>query len=182
MRSIVDDSFRTLYGHPCWGLHYDRTLNLSMNFGNPSLTIREPIRTTSASKTAARILGRRNVTIRGEWWLWIYCCHWRLSTGELTLATGASSLRKIERAISELEGQQLASVAIDNETGATRFAFDLGMVLHCRRFNRTTDSELWMLYTPSGYVLSVAGNGRIGHQRSRASEKRPGSILRPRNP
>jgi hypothetical protein len=47
---VIDGSFQALYGKPCWGLHYDRQLNLSMSFGKPSLTVREPYGTDSKSK------------------------------------------------------------------------------------------------------------------------------------
>jgi hypothetical protein len=143
-----------------------------MNFGTPSLQVREPFSTDSKSDAVQRMASRRRVTIRGEWWLWIYCCHWRLTSGDLQLATASSSFGRIERAAAELEGQQLVSVAVEPETGATRFAFDLGCVLHCRRFERDTDAELWMLYKPSGYVLSVHGNGTFSHQRASGVEKR----------
>ena len=171
-RKAIDRSFQPLYGHPCWGLRYDRNLNLSMNFGQPSLHVREPFSTNSASEAVRRMASRRRVTVRGEWWLWIYCCYWRLTTGDLELATGSSSFRRIERATAQLEGQELMSVAVEPETGATRFTFDLGCVLHCRRFARDTDGELWMLYKPSGYVLSVHGNGTFSHQRATEVEKR----------
>ncbi|MDX1970371.1 MAG: hypothetical protein SFV23_24590 [Planctomycetaceae bacterium] len=115
---------------------------------------------------------RRLVTVRGEWWLWIYCCYWQLTSGDLQLATGSSSLRRIELATSQLDGQELVSVDVEPETGATRFVFDLGCVLQCRRFKRDTDAELWLLYRPSGYVLSVHGNGTFGHQRSTEVEQR----------
>jgi len=74
--------------------------------------------------------------------------------------------------MAQLAGQELVSVAVEPETGATRFVFDLGCVLHCRRFKRDTDDELWMLYKPSGYVLSVHGNGTFSHQRGTEVEKR----------
>jgi hypothetical protein len=168
----VDRSFQPLYGQLCWGLRYDRNLNLSMNFGKPSLHVREPFSTDSTSEAVRRMASRRRVTVRGEWWLWLYCCYWRLTSGDLELATGSSSFRRIERATAQLDGQELVSVAVEPETGATRFAFDLGCVLHCRRFERDTDAELWMLYKPSGYVLSVHGNGTFSHQRATEVEKR----------
>lgn len=171
-RKAIDRSFQPLYGHPCWGLRYDRNLNLSMNFGKPSLHIREPFSTDSTSEAVRRMASRRRVTIAGKWWLWIYCCYWRLTSGDLELATGSSSLRRIERATAQLEGQELVSLAVEPETGATHFAFDLGCVLRCRRFERGNDAELWMLYKPSGYVLSVHGNGTFSHQRATEVEKR----------
>lgn len=144
-RKTIDMSFQSLSGNPCWGLHYDRTLNLSLNFGKPSLRVREPFSTDSMSEVVRRMASRRLVTVRGEWKLWIYCCYWRLTSDDLKLASGSSSLRQIERGIMQLDGQKLVSVAVEPETGATRFTFDLGCVLHCRRFERNTDDELWTL-------------------------------------
>ena len=171
-RKDIDKWFQPLYGHPCWGLRYDRNLNLSMNFGKPSLEIREPRSTESKSEAVQRMASRRRVTVGGEWWLWIYCCYWRLTSDNLDLATGSSSFRRIEKATAQLAGQKLVSVAIEPATGATRFVFDLGCVLRCRRFERDTDAELWMLYKPSGYVLSVHANGTVSHQRGTEVEKR----------
>lgn len=165
-RKVIERSFQPLYGHSCWGIRYDRMLNLSMSFGEPSLHVREPFRSDSTSEVAQRIASRRLVTVRGEWWLWIYSCYWRLTSDDRQLATGSSSLRRIEQAIAQLDGQQLVSATVEPETGATRFDFDLGCVLHCRRFARDNDAELWTLYKPSGYVLSVYGNGDFSHGRS----------------
>lgn len=162
---VIDGCFQPLYGEPCWGLRYDRNLNLSMNFGKPSLSVREPFKAESKDEAIRRLAARRLVTVRGEWWLWIYCCYWRLTSDGLPLATGSSSFRQIDRAMAQLGGQKLVAVDVVPETGATRFAFDLGCVLHCRRFERDSDAELWTLYKPSGYVLSVHGNGTFSHHR-----------------
>lgn len=164
-RRILKTSFQSLYGKPCWGVRHDRQLNLSMNFGTPSLDIREPYVTKFESEAAKSMASRRNVTVRGEWWLWIYCSYWRLTSDNRRLATGSSSARQIEWAIQQLDGQKLVSTVVNPESGATRFVFDLGCVLGCRRLERNSDQELWMLYKPSGYVLSMHGNGVISHQR-----------------
>jgi hypothetical protein len=169
---FIERLFQPLYGQPCWGLCYDRNLNLSMNFGKPSLRVREPYDTDSKSGVVRRLAARRLVTVRGEWWLWIYYCSWRLILGGLELATGSSSLRRIHGAMAQVEGQQLVSAEVEPETAATRFVFDLGCVLHCRRFEQDTDAEMWMLYKPSGYVLSVHGNASFSHQRAKEAEKR----------
>jgi hypothetical protein len=169
---FIKRSFQPVYGQPCWGLNYDRCLNLSMNFGKPSLCVREPCNTNSKSEVVQRLAAQRLVTVRGKWWLWIYYCSWRLTSDGLPLATSSSSLKRIERATAKLAGQALVSVEVEPETSATRFCFDLGCVLHCRRFEEDTDAELWMLYKPSGYVLSVHGNGTFSHQRATEVEKR----------
>jgi hypothetical protein len=161
---IIDQSFQPLYGKPCWGMHYLRLLNLSMNFGKPWLQVREPYRTDSKSEFIQRLATRRDVTVQGEWWLWIYCSHWRLTSNGILLATGASSLRRIQRATAMLEGQKLVSVHVEPNTAATRFTFDLGSVLDCRRF-KPDNNDLWILSEARGSLLSVCGNGTLHRHR-----------------
>ncbi|MBI3407003.1 MAG: hypothetical protein HY040_01420 [Planctomycetes bacterium] len=170
---VFERTFQPLFGQPCWGLDFTRILSLSMNFGKPSLRIREPYTTTSKSEAVQLLAQRRRVTVRGEWWLSIYCCYWRLSLDNLPLATGSSSFRRIRLAMAQLTEQHLISVRVEPVSGATLFAFDLGCVLECRRFDRDSDAEVWMLYKPNGYVLSVHGNGCFRHQRGNDAEKRP---------
>jgi hypothetical protein len=88
---FIKRSFQPLYGQPCWGLNYDRYLNLSMNFGKPSLCVQEPFNTNSQSEVVQRLAARRLVTVRGKWWLWICYCSWRLTSSGLPLATASSS-------------------------------------------------------------------------------------------
>lgn len=168
---IIRRTFEQLRGQPCWGLQYDRQVNLSMNFGKPSLRMREPYRTNSRSTAIQQGAAHRQVRVRGQWWLWIYCCYWRLSSNGKELARGASSLKRIERGMSHLDGQNLTSVEVSPTTGATRFAFDLGCLLECRRLEQESDEELWLLYKPSGYVLSVYGNGTLSHRQSTVRER-----------
>lgn len=162
---VVAKTFEQLNSHPCWGLNYDSQLGLSINFGQPSLDIREPFQTNSTSESARRIAARRCVTVRGEWWLWFHYCYWRISSQNQRLATGSSSDKQIDRAIRHLDGQKLISAQVHPETGATYFEFDLGGVLECRRIERDSHDELWNLYKPNGYVLCVYGNGTFTHQR-----------------
>ncbi|TWT59110.1 hypothetical protein KOR42_24990 [Thalassoglobus neptunius] len=162
--------FRPLYGHPCWGIEYGRQTNLSINFGKPSLEIREPFVTESQSQVVRELASRRLVTVRGEWWLWLWCCYWKLTLNEETLATGSSSARRTKKAMSRLSGQKIVSLSVNEKTGFSGFEFDLGCQLSCRRFERDSEERLWSLYRPNGYVLSVHGNGTYCHQRSTDSE------------
>lgn len=170
---IIDKTFADLHGKLCWGLRYDRQLNLSLNFGQPSLRIREPVKTESRSSVAQRMASTRTVTVSGEWWLWIYVCRWKITRDNERLASSSESLRRIELACKILEGQAIVSTRINPNTGATRFDFDLGCALHCHRFEKETDDELWTLYKPNGYVLNVHGNGTYGHHRSNRNGTAP---------
>jgi len=51
---VIHRSFQPLYGQPCWGLSHARYVNLSMNFGKPSLQVREPYNTDSKSEVVRR--------------------------------------------------------------------------------------------------------------------------------
>jgi hypothetical protein len=167
--SIIQKTFRELYGQPCWGIDYSKFLNLWINFGEPRLYVREPYQTKRKTKVALDMASRRVARPRGEWRLWIYCSNWRLSKNGDSLAFSSSSYKRIQLAINKLNGERLVSVQINPKTGLTRFSFDLGCFLECRRFEKETDDALWVLYKPSGYTLSVHGNGTYCHQR--ASER-----------
>jgi hypothetical protein len=174
---IINISFEPLYRQPCWGLEFGGYTNLSMNFGQPSLRFREPYQTRAKSQTVREMAASRRVTVRGQWWLWFYYCRWRLISDGQTLVTDASSFRKIGAAIRRLEGQKLVEMLLKPATGATQLKFDLGFELHVRRLDPESDAEIWMLYKPSGYVLSVYGNGTFSHGRSSRARERRGQPI-----
>lgn len=159
----VESVFEPLYGLPCWGVHWERFLNLSMNFGEPSLSVIEPQESKSPSAQVRLRQAHRKVTVRGEWWLWIYCSYWKLSLRGTDVVTGASSRRQIRKALSLLDGQKLEQVVIQASTAATRFIFDLGGTLEVRRLSVDQDADLWILYTPAEYTLSVRGDGKFAY-------------------
>ena len=126
--NVIEQSFSPVFGLPCWGAVYDCQTNLAMNFGAPRLKIREPYETQSQSKTIKRMAAGRRVTVRGQWWLWIFCAYWKIYNGEQVVARYCSSFRKGERAVHYLEGQKLIALKVNARTAATRFEFDLGGV------------------------------------------------------
>ena len=56
----------------------------------------------------------------------------------------------------------MMDIEVNPSTGATRFEFDLGGVLEVRRMERS-DTDIWSLFKPSGYVLSVKGDLTYAH-------------------
>ena len=59
-----------------------------------------------------------------------------------------------------------------------RFIVSAGSDDDVRRFERDSEDELWLLYKPSGYVLSVRGDGQYSHRPGSGSDKRRGVELR----
>ncbi|MDA0835399.1 MAG: hypothetical protein O2955_22005 [Planctomycetota bacterium] len=170
----VHNLFRPVFTHPCWGLHYRRQLSLSINFGNPSLRIREPIASKSQSKRVQENMARRLVTLRGEWWLWIYLCYWRISYKNKQLATGSSSSKKIADALWQLEGEKMTSVQFNAKRGITEFSFDLGSTLTCRPMTQDPDAELWFFYLPDGNVAVARRDGTVMVEPANTSPARSG--------
>lgn len=172
LTDTVSKAFKQVYGKPCWGVEYDRNVNLSMSFGDPILKIREPIQSISPSNKIRELFARRHVTVKGKWWLWIFCAYWKLSFDGERAASGTSSFRQIQIGLAKLSGQILKQVEINPQTGATRFVFDLGGLLEVRRFERDSKEDLWMLYAPNGNVLTVRSDGQFSYQLANDQEER----------
>jgi hypothetical protein len=158
MRSISEIT-KELYGELCWGVAWDAQLNMSMSFGEPRLkVVREPYVSNSESEKTQERASHRVVTVQGNWWLWIFCAHWKLIFKDSLTVTGASSDYMKKKAMARLDGQKPAKVEVNSSTGATEFTFDLGAKLKTRR-QAIDESDIWTLYLPNGYVLSVRGDG-----------------------
>lgn len=164
--TALEDVFRPLYGQPCWNARSGYGSFLTMEFGKPSLKIREPrIPCVSETPSPAKYLARRVVTVRGQWHLWIHSCEWQVVTGKKRIGHSnlkGSSKRPIVRAADELDGQKLQCVSFNVQSGKTIFEFDLGSLLETRPYNQTSDQ--WLLYEPSGYVSALRGDGHFSHQ------------------
>ncbi len=159
--SQLDRSFGRLRDLPCWGVKRGFGSFLTFEFGEPRLVIREPIGAGLAMSSAGRrVIRRRTAYARGEWHLWIYCCHWGVFEGE-RLVGDCSSNRRIDRAAGFLNGQKVESLTISPKGMRCAFQFDLGGRLETRPFDRK--SEQWMLYEPSGRVLAVRADRTMSY-------------------
>jgi hypothetical protein len=154
----IERAFAGVRDKPCWGVKRGQGSFLTLEFGEPRLVVREPIRAQSHSLKVRRRLARRHVYVAGEWHLWIYCCDWVVRSGTRVIGD-SSSVRRIERAARFVDGQKLLRVELAPRGARTRFVFDLGAVLETRPYDRT--SEQWFLYQPSGRVLVLRADRRF---------------------
>ncbi len=169
----IQKSLNRLIGHYCWNAYYERMLNLDLNFGPPRLRVREPHETTSRSPRAKEFASCRLVRPKGTWWFWLRMASWTIRRSGKKLASFSSSQKDMKRAFMHLNGQKLRSFHIHPDTGRTRLTFDLGGELDIRRFEKDSVDELWILYEPNGYCLSVYGNGTYDHNPGSGSDCRP---------
>ena len=69
---------------------------VTLEFGEPHLEVREPRDAEPDTSPKLReLFARRNVTIRGEWHLWVYCSSWSIhNSDELILDQGCRVIQK----------------------------------------------------------------------------------------
>src|SRR5258708_32894476 len=107
---VIDKAFAPLASLPCWGVKRGFGTFLTLEFGEPTLMIREPILASpGVGARVRRALARRLAYPRGQWHLWLYCCAWRVTDGEREVGDWSSSAR-IDRSARFLNGQKITSV------------------------------------------------------------------------
>jgi len=178
----LDCSLRDLPGTLCWGVHFTRLTNLSMQFGEPSLrVVHEPVANIRVPRKARNVpaeevqrrANRRQVFVGGRWSLWVYHANWRIIRSGASLASKSSAMRKMGPALLDLQGQRLVGVTVNPRSGATQFEFDLDTVLEVRRQAHSSTDELWLLYGSDGYLRSLRGDGSFKREKL-PHEKRAG--------
>jgi len=167
----IQSILKPLINQIAWGVQWDSQLNMDMSFGNPLLRIREPYKTQSKSRRIRESATRRAVTVKGKWWLWVFCADWNLKVDSKYKASNKSNYNQKLMAMSRLDGQRIVSVKVNKKTGETVFSFDLGAKLEVRRFD-ISNSDIWTLYCPTGMVLSVMGNGTYSYQKGNTPPNR----------
>lgn len=164
--NIVEANLQELFDVICWDAKWDFNLNLSINFGQPHLRIREPKEVQTDKENIRNFFRLRQVTLRGDWLLWISDGYWKLSIKDFGVVTSASAYKPKSMALSRLEGQKLIGASVHADTVATNLDFDLGAKLSIRRTRIKSDDDIWSLYKPNGYVLSVRSDGKYKDQLS----------------
>jgi hypothetical protein len=158
MNDPITTSFTPLIGLPCWRVERGQDSILSFQFGAPSLLVREPYASTSSSINVRRIAARRIVKPVGEWHLFVFCCHWRVTASGEPVADDESAHDQIEAAARVLDGQKLVAVTLNADSRATTFSFDLGSVLSTWPYEADQE-EQWSLYLPDQRVLTYRADG-----------------------
>ncbi len=171
----IKSAFDPLFGSPSWSVRKGHGSFVTMEFGDPELTIEEERqRVLRIDGVEPRTVMARHTMVHGAWHLWIYCCLWRLEIDGVEIADCESDDVTIARALGILNGQALTSVDVHPRTGGSRFTFDLGCVFltHPAPAGSYDDEpvEQRMLYQPSGMVLTIRGDGRYAREPSGVPE------------
>jgi hypothetical protein len=154
-------AFAPLVAPPAWSVRKGHGSFLTLEFGAPHRAIREPrVASPSADEQVRARLLRRLVVRRGDWHLWIYCCHWRVLSGTAQIAWSEASDQEIEAAAGELDGRLLTDVAVDPTKGTSTFSFEQDVSIQTWPYDQGNDDEQWMLHMTSGDVFTYRGDGR----------------------
>src|SRR5262245_12906008 len=109
--SDIESLFLPLIGQPVWSPRRGVGTYLTMEIGNPFLSIREPLAKVSDTvpEKARRHLLSRRVTAGGQWHLWLLDCEWTVRTPNFELSS-EGEFRDTEECLHELSGQRLTGV------------------------------------------------------------------------
>jgi hypothetical protein len=162
----VAEAFEPLYGLPSWRVERGVGSFLVLDFGTPRVRIDDVRDVHAYIGTDFMPVARRIADVLGEWHIWIYWCAWSLSWRDREIATSESTELEIDRALSVLRGQSLTVVTAGADDGRSSFAFDLACILKTwptRPYDLAAgdDQAEWMLFQPSGEVLSLYADGQL---------------------
>jgi hypothetical protein len=173
---IVKSIFKRVLGKPCWNVRVGHGSFLTFEFGQPYLRIEEPIAAVKGSSRKVREnLARRRIFVKGKWHLWLMHCDWVVQRKWKRLG-GSSTTAGARRAADFLNGQKLIEVSISPGTVETVFGFDLGATLRTYPYDHRL--EQWLLFDPSGKVLTLRADGQYSYH-SVASTKKTWKPLKP---
>lgn len=126
-----------MLGLPAWNVKQGHGSFLTFEFGEPKLEIEER---HSPEKGI-----RRSAHVRGQWHLWIYCCHWRVLQHGTQLAWSEDADDIIGCATATLGGQKLINASVATDQGRSTFTFDLGGLLETWPFGDDPTREQWII-------------------------------------
>jgi hypothetical protein len=164
VHKMVSDHFAPLKDQPCWNVMQGHGSFLTMEFGEPALSIREYKRTVGKPLPGEHpTIAKRTAFVKGQWHLYIYRCHWNISLADGARVTSDSPREDVEKLLALLSGQKLSKVTVSTRNGSSLFEFDLGGKLQTMPLESPEQpgepQESWMLFTGEN-VLSYRGDGK----------------------
>jgi hypothetical protein len=154
-KDIIDiqNIISPLLGKRVWGADLGFGSFVTLEFGTPLAIEKSPKRP------------------RGEWHLWVMYCAWRLESRTEVMAGSEDPRFKLKEAVRQMDGLALRSVTITAPALETSLTFDEGVVLHLFPIY-TAEFEHWLLFDPTGKVLSIGPNMTWSYESSNKPPRR----------
>ena len=146
MGKSIQDLVKPLQGYAARNIQLGHGSFITINFG------KNRIIEVATNKGIAR-------RVRGEWYLWIYMCAWRLDkNGTPYLGSDDEfSREEFQERLFEVEGKKLLHFDILNSAFDTQIKFEEKFVINL--FSFSTQNEQWKLFRPDENVLTVGPGG-----------------------
>jgi hypothetical protein len=158
----VSGLFKPLIGQLVWNVRGGHGSFITLEFGEPHLSVREPVEPNHArGARVQRALRRRRVSILGDWSLFVQYCDWKISVADGSVdsqSIGTSS----NECLADLDGQRLVSLESAARFNSWKFQFDLGGMLEVwpsAAYGPTDD--LWHLATWNDGTAALTADGTV---------------------
>src|SRR6266436_2543807 len=157
----IKDLFAPLVGQLAWQVRRGVGTCLTLEFGIPHLSIREPIVPSPNSlPRVRRNLKRRGVYVTGDWHFWVQYGECRISTAEGVLQSCDPISSPVDECLRDLDGQRLLSVDHGKLANSCSFKLDLGGILEIWPSVEIPDDQ-WSLYIWNGDIASYRSDGAL---------------------
>jgi hypothetical protein len=146
---------KPMLGLPAWSVKQGHGSFLTFEFGDPRLEVTERSWPQKGS--------RRSAYLRGQWRLWIYCCHWRALQYGIQVAWSEDTDQLIGRATATFDAQKLVGVRVAPDDGCSTFTFDRGGALETWPYGDDPKDKQWMILTNTeAFVYRADGHYACG--------------------
>lgn len=109
-----------------WGCTQTHGSSFVMQFGKPSLEVREPRQSSSPDKVVAGLLSKRKVSVLGEVEILVLDCEWKVVTSQIS-SDHESSAEVIQQTLRVLDGEILTGCSVfELPSFGVELTFDLG--------------------------------------------------------
>jgi hypothetical protein len=144
-----------MFGLIAWSVSQGHGSFLTFEFGEPKLEV--------AMHQLPENGFSRSANLRGQFHLWIYCCHWRALQDVTQLAWSEDAPDVIGSATARLNGQRLVAIKVEPTNGRSTFTFDLGGSLETWPYGDDPTDEQWIILT-GGEAFAYRADGLYNHQ------------------
>ena len=159
-------------GVPSWQVWNIHGSMIMIEFGDPVVEIREPVMRPTHLDAGPTAALRRQAFVHGGWTLTLEYCEWELWLTGALVADSESLEPTMSRALKVLQGQALTAIAVEPESGATAFSFDLGALVLTKPapsgFYGSDPAEQWTLGMPDNRNVAVRDDGTFSTHRGDA--------------
>ncbi len=156
----IDEMLELLVGQFVWSVRSGVDTFLTMEFGEPHRVVYEPGQASEdASAIVRNVLGRRRISMKGDFTLFVRDSQWSISTKDAAVDWESDQALVREMISGHLDAQKVVTAV--RRADETALEFDLGTRLRLGRSMYPTDmtSVLWTIKRWGGSGFGLLNSG-----------------------